>query len=136
MFVSTTKIRVRYAETDKMGYVYYGNYAQYFEVGRVEGLRDIGLSYKVMEDEGIMLPVLEYQIKYFKPAYYDELLTIKTSIVAVKGARFYFEYETLNEQNELLNKGTTTLVFVSKVTNKPCPPPEWILKKMNLVDSK
>lgn len=67
MFTSTTQIRVRYAETDKMGYVYYGNYAQYYEVGRVEGLRDLGLSYRAMEEEGVMLPVMEYQIKYFKP---------------------------------------------------------------------
>ncbi len=129
MFTSTTQIRVRYAETDKMGYVYYGNYAQYFEVGRVEGLRSLGLSYKKMEEEGIMLPVLEYQIKYFKPAFYDDLLTIKTTIVEIKGARIYFEYETLNLENELLNKGTTTLVFVNMKTNKPCQPPDWFLDK-------
>ena len=90
MFISTTQIRVRYAETDKMGYVYYGNYAQYFEVGRVEGLRDLGLSYKKMEDEGILLPVVEFQIKYLKPAYYDDLLTIKTTITLVKGALIFF----------------------------------------------
>ena len=98
MFTSTTQIRVRYAETDKMGYVYYGNYAQYYEVGRVEGLRDLGLSYRAMEDAGILLPVMEYQIKYFKPAYYDDLLTIKTTILELKGARIFFEYETLNQQ--------------------------------------
>ncbi len=132
MFTSFTQIRVRYAETDKMGYVYYGNYAQYFEVGRVEGLRDLGLSYRKMEEEGIMLPVLEYQIKYFKPAFYDDLLTIKTTITAVKGARIFFEYETLSETNELLNKGNTTLVFVNMSTNKPCPPPDWFVEKMNL----
>jgi acyl-CoA thioester hydrolase len=132
MFTSITQIRVRYAETDKMGYVYYGNYAQYFEVGRVEGLRDLGLSYRKMEDEGIMLPVLEYQIKYFKPAFYDDLLTIKTTITQVKGARIFFEYETLSESNEVLNKGATTLVFVNKESNKPCPPPDWFMKKMNL----
>jgi acyl-CoA thioester hydrolase len=130
MFTSTTQIRVRYAETDKMGYVYYGNYAQYYEVGRVEGLRDLGLSYRAMEEEGVMLPVMEYQIKYFKPAYYDDLLTIKTTIVELKGARIYFEYETLNQQGELLNKGTTTLVFVSAATNKPCAPPDWFMQKL------
>ena len=132
MFTSTTQIRVRYAETDKMGYVYYGNYATYYEVGRVEGLRDLGLSYLKMEEEGIMLPVLEFQIKYFKPAFYDDLLTIKTTITQVKGARIFFEYETLNEANEVLNKGTTTLVFVSRASNKPCPPPDWFVHKMNL----
>ncbi len=132
MFTSFTQIRVRYAETDKMGYVYYGNYAQYFEVGRVEGLRDLGLSYRKMEEEGIMLPVLEYHIKYFKPAFYDDLLTIKTTITEVKGARIFFEYETLSETNELLIKGNTTLVFVNMASNKPCPPPDWFVEKMKL----
>ncbi|HRH02723.1 MAG TPA: thioesterase family protein [Bacteroidia bacterium] len=131
MFTSTTQIRVRYAETDKMGYVYYGNYAQYYEVGRVEGLRDLGLSYRTMEEEGILLPVLDYQIKYFKPAYYDDLLTIRTTILELKGARIFFEYETLNQQGELLNKGTTTLVFVSAATSKPCAPPDWFMQKLD-----
>ena len=129
MFTSSTNLRVRYAETDKMGYVYYGNYATYFEVGRVEGLRSLGFSYKQMEDEGIMLPVLDFQIKYFKPAFYDDLLTIKTTITEIKGARIHFEYETLNEKNELLNKGATTLVFINIATNKPCAAPDWFLEK-------
>ena len=129
MFTSSTNLRVRYAETDKMGYVYYGNYATYFEVGRVEGLRSLGFSYKQMEDKGIMLPVLDFQIKYFKPAFYDDLLTIKTTITEIKGARIHFEYETLNEKNELLNKGTTTLVFINIATNKPCAVPDWFLEK-------
>ena len=131
MYTSSTQIRVRYAETDKMGYVYYGNYAQYFEVGRVEGLRELGLSYRKMEDEGIMLPVLEYQIKYFKPAFYDDLLTIKTTITEVKGARIFFEYETINPAGEVINKGTTILVFVNRQSNKPCPAPDWFIQKMN-----
>lgn len=129
MFTTTTNIRVRYAETDKMGYVYYGNYATYFEVGRVEGLRSLGFSYKQIEDEGIMLPVLDFQIKYFKPAFYDDLLTVKTTITEIKGARIHFEYETLNEKNELLNKGATTLVFINIATNKPCAAPDWFLEK-------
>ena len=129
MFTSSTNLRVRYAETDKMGYVYYGNYATYFEVGRVEGLRSLGFSYKQIEDEGIMLPVLDFQIKYFKPAFYDDLLTIKTTITEIKGARIHFEYETLNEKNELLNKGATTLVFINIATNKPCAAPDWFLEK-------
>ena len=129
MFTSSTNLRVRYAETDKMGYVYYGNYATYFEVGRVEGLRSLGFSYKQIEDEGIMLPVLDFQIKYFKPAFYDDLLTIKTTITEIKGARIHFEYETLNEKNELLNKGATTLVFINIATSKPCAAPDWFLEK-------
>ena len=76
------------------------------------------------------MPVLDYQIKYFKPAYYDDLLTIKTTITSVKGARIFFEYETLSESNEILNKGATTLVFVNKSNSKPCAPPDWFVEKM------
>ncbi len=92
-----TKVRVRYAETDRMGYCYYGNFAAYFEVARVEALRELGITYKQLEDEGVILPVLDYQVRYFKPAYYDEMLTIKTVIEQVKGARIYFTYSTFNE---------------------------------------
>ncbi len=80
MFVTETQMRVRYAETDRMGYAYYGNYATYFEVARVEALRELGMSYRELEDSGILLPVRDLHIKYHKPAYYDDLLTIKTSI--------------------------------------------------------
>ena len=124
MFTSEVSIRVRYAETDRMGYVYYGNFATYFEVARVEALRQLGFSYKEMEDEGIIMPVLDFHIKYFKPALYDDLLTIKLFIAHMPTTRIHFEYETLNEKNELLNKGTTTLVFVSKETMRPCHAPE------------
>lgn len=123
MFVNDVELRVRYAETDKMGYCYYGNYAQYFEVGRVESLRTLGFSYKELEDSGVMLPVLDYQIKYFKPAYYDDKLTIRTKISKMPGTRLYFEYETLNEAGEQLNAASTTLVFVDVATGKPAKPP-------------
>jgi len=124
MFVFDVNLRVRYAETDKMGYCYYGNYAQYFEVGRVESLRSLGFSYKELEDEGVMLPVLDYQIKYFKPAYYDDLLTIRVIISKTPGTRLYFEYETYNEKGEQLNAASTTLVFVDVATGKPTKPPK------------
>jgi acyl-CoA thioester hydrolase len=129
MFLSETKLRVRYAETDRMGYVYYGNYAQYFEVARVEALRDLGLSYKSMEDSGIMLPVLEYNIKYFKPAFYDDELIIKTSIEEMPGARITFKSEVYKD-NILLNKAFVTLVFVNISTGKPCPAPDYFLEKL------
>jgi acyl-CoA thioester hydrolase len=90
MFLNETNLRVRYAETDRMGYVYYGNYAGYYEVGRVEALRSLGMSYREMEDSGIMLPVLTYSIKYFKPSYYDDLLTIQTIIPEIPGTRIKF----------------------------------------------
>ncbi|MEO5571205.1 MAG: thioesterase family protein [Bacteroidia bacterium] len=125
MFSSEIKIRVRYAETDRMGYAYYGNYATYFEVARVEALREMGMTYKEMEDEGIILPVLEYAIKFSKPAFYDDLLTIKTAINKMPGARIRFDYETFNEKNILLNMANTTLVFINKINNKPCAAPTY-----------
>lgn len=114
-----------------MGYVYYGNYAEYFEVGRVEALRELGLSYRDMEDSGILLPVSDYSIKYLKPAYYDELLTIKTTIPEVPAsARLKFLYETFNEAGDKLNFGETTLVFVRKENGKPRQAPESFLEKI------
>ncbi len=122
MFQSKNKIRVRYAETDRMGYAYYGNYATYFEVARVETLRELGITYKSLEDEGVILPVVEYNVKFLLPAYYDDELVIETKIVEKASARIRFEYET--KRNEImLNKAWTTLVFVDKQTGRPirCP---------------
>lgn len=123
MFVSEIKLRVRYGETDRMGYAYYGNYAEYFEVARVEALRELGMNYKDMEDNGIILPVYTFSVKYFKPAYYDDLLTIKCSIKEMPKARITFHYETLNEKSELLNIGEVVLAFIDRKANKPCPAP-------------
>lgn len=130
MFTAETSIRVRYSETDKMGYVYYAHYASYFEVARVEALRSLGISYRQMEDQGILLPVHSYSIKYLKPAFYDDLLNIKTTIREIPtAARIHFEYETYGEKGELLNTAQTTLVFLSREHNRPCPAPDWIKKK-------
>lgn len=122
-YVHNTEIRVRYGETDQMGYCYYGFYAQYFEVGRVEAIRNLGMSYKSLEDEGIMLPVADFSVKYISPAYYDDLLTIKTHIKEINGARIYFEYELSNHKGKLIAKATTTLVFVTKATMRPIQAP-------------
>ena len=130
MFSSEVKIRVRYGETDRMGYVYYGNYAEYFEVARVEALRELGLNYKDVEESGIMLPVYTFNIKYFKPAFYDDMLTIKTTIKEIPQARITFEYDTYNEKKELLNKGETVLVFIDTKTNKPRSAPENFIEKL------
>ncbi len=127
MFTAETQIRVRYAETDQMGYVYYGNYAMYFEVARVEAMRSSGFSYKGMEDEGVMMPVLESNIRYLKPGKYDELLTIKTRIPTLPGVRIKFEYEVFNEANELITEGWTTLTFLKKDSHKPTRPPHNLL---------
>jgi acyl-CoA thioester hydrolase len=117
-------LRVRYGETDQMGYCYYGNYAQYFEVGRVEALRSIGMSYKRMEEEGIMLPVSEFHVKYKAPAFYDDELTIITKITSVKGARLHFEYEIINPKGIQISTASTTLVFVNKETMSPTVVPQ------------
>ena len=113
------KIRVRYSETDQMGYVYYGNYASYYEVARVEMLRSLGTSYREMEENGIMMPVLELKCKYIKPAYYDEELTISVKISENPQTRIKFHYEIFNEKEELINIGETTLVFVDIKKNRP-----------------
>ncbi len=129
MYTAETKIRVRYSETDKMGYVYYGNYAAYFEVARTEMIRKIGLTYRSMEEQGIMLPVLSFSIKYFRPAFYDDLLTIKTILKQLPSSRIEFEYEVYNEAGKLLNKAETTLAFVDAKTMKPVAAPEILIEK-------
>lgn len=121
--------RVRYGETDQMGYVYYGNYAQYFELGRVEWLRNLGISYKRMEDSGIMLPVLNLNINYLKPAKYDDLLTLKTTLLKKPSVRIEFNFELFNENGELLTKGYTSLVFIDMKRNRPTKAPDYIIEK-------
>lgn len=127
MFGHEVTLRVRYAETDKMGYVYYGTYAQYFEVGRVEALRSLGLPYNAMEREGVMLPVHDLAVRYHKPAYYDDLLTVRTVITELPSVRIRFVYEVRNEQGVLLTEAATTLVFVDQATNRPCRAPEKLM---------
>jgi acyl-CoA thioester hydrolase len=135
-FKHKTNLRVRYGETDQMGYCYYGNYAQFFEVGRVEALRKIGFSYKDLEDQGIMLPVREFKVEYLRPAFYDDNLTVTTLIAEVKGAKITFQYEIENEKGELLSTATTILVFVRKDGMRPCPPPDHFLSKLSVYEQK
>jgi acyl-CoA thioester hydrolase len=127
MYCAETQIRVRYAETDQMSYVYYGNYAMYFEVARVEALRTIDFSYRQMEEEGVIMPVLESYFKYHKPGRYDELLTIKTKIPLLPGVRIKFEYEVFNEQSELITSGWTTLAFLKKESHHATRPPQKLI---------
>ena len=129
MYSFETKIRVRYGETDQMSFVYYGVYAQYYEVGRVELLRSLGLTYKELEEMGFALPVVNLNINYKKPAYYDDELTIRTTIKELPSAKITFYYEMLNANNELLNIGEVVLVFVNKETGKPCFAPEMVINK-------
>ena len=128
-------VRVRYAETDQMGVVYHGNYAQYFEMGRVEWLRNMGVSYKWMEQSGIMLPVVSLSMNYKKPARYDDLLRVKTIYKNQTSVKIEFDYEIYNESNELLTIGNSILVFVDMKTGRPTLPPEYINEKLLEIDS-
>ena len=127
MYRFETKIRVRYAETDKMGFVYYGNYAAYYEVARVEALRSLGLTYRSMEENGIILPVLENYSKYILPALYDDLINTVVMIKEPPGTRIKFEYELYNQNNKLINLGYTTLVFVDLKTGRPMDIPVFMI---------
>ena len=127
---TTTTLRVRYGETDKMGIVYYGNYATYLEQGRTEWLRDIGSSYKWMEDNGIHLPVVELSVKYKAPARYDDVLTVTTTLKKIPTYSIEFTYEIHNQEGQLLITGETSLVFVNSITNKLQRAPNYLLEKL------
>lgn len=127
---TTTTLRVRYGETDKMGIVYYGNYATYLEQGRTEWLRDIGFSYKWMEDNGIHLPVVELSVKYKAPARYDDVLTVTTILKKIPTYSIEFTYEIHNQEGQLLITGETSLVFVNSITNKLQRAPNYLLEKL------
>lgn len=130
MYISETQIRVRYAETDQMGVVYYGNYPQYYEVGRAEAMRELGMTYKEMEEQGVMMPIASMNLKYIRPALYDDLLTVKTLVKELPVSRMHFHYEIYNQQQQLLNVGETILAFVRKDTLRPCPAPDWFLERL------
>lgn len=123
MYRSTTMLRPRYAETDQMSVVYYGIYPQYFEVGRVEALRQLGMTYRDMESAGVMMPVLQLEVKYLRPALYDEELTIHTFLKELPASRISFHHEIYNSKEELLTTGMVQLVFVNEKTRRPmrCP---------------
>lgn len=130
MISNVAQIRVRYAETDQMGIVYYGNYAQYFEVGRVELLRNIGITYDYIEKNGIFMPVLNLVSEFHAPAYYDELLTIQTEIKELPRTRIHIEYKIYNQEEKLLTSGYTDLAFIDRDKKRPIRCPEFILEKM------
>jgi acyl-CoA thioester hydrolase len=125
MFTSITTIRVRYGETDQMGYLYYGNYALYYEVGRAEAIRELGFTYRELEEKGVIMPVAELQIKYLRPALYDDLITVKTTLKELPANhKIQFHSELYNEKGELLNVGVTTLVFLHAGTKAKSNLPE------------
>lgn len=130
MKIQKTFVKVRYAETDQMGVVHHGNYPQYCEIARIDWLEHLGISYKSMEEEGIMLPVYEMHFKFIKPATFDQLLRIETYIKETPGARIQFYYSIYNEEDELITTATTVLVFMDSVTKRPIRCPGYILEKL------
>ncbi len=131
MFTSETSVRVRYAETDQMGVVYHSHYFQYFEVARAESIRALGYTYADMEKDGIIMPVVEVQARYLRPAFYDQLLTIKTILRELPvHHKIEFHQEVLNEQRELLATGKIILYFMELKTKKRHIMPDILLKKL------
>lgn len=130
MFVHETTFRVRYADTDQMGYVYYGNYGRLYEIGRVEALRSLGVHYRDLEASGVWMPVYDLHCRYIQAARYDDLLTIRTTVAKLPTARIEFEYEVRNEAGALLNTGQTTLVFVRASNQRPMPAPAELIEKL------
>lgn len=125
-----TYVKVRYAETDQMGVVYHGNYAQYLEIARIDWLAALGISYRKMEDGGVMLPVYELNLKFKKSAKFDDELKIITRLKKKPGVRIEFEYEIFNQHDELLTEAETTLIFMDMEKNKPIRCPQPILEKL------
>jgi acyl-CoA thioester hydrolase len=131
MFTSETAIRVRYAETDQMNVVYHGNYAQYFEVGRVESIRRLGLSYKDVEASGVIMPVIEWTAKFIRPAHYDDLLTVRTTIKKWPvDYRIEFHQEVFNEHGKLLTTGKVLLYFLTADTRETTAMPEQMARTL------
>jgi len=130
MRTNEISFRIRYSETDQMGVVYHGNYAQYLELARVEWLRSLGISYKSMEEGGIMLPVISLSIKYLKSAKYDDLVTVKVILTKKPAVRIEFDYEMKNEAGELLATANTVLVFMDMKRNRPTKCPQILLDKL------
>lgn len=132
MYTHQTQIRVRYGETDQMGYLYYGHYAQYYEVGRAEMIRHLGFSYRDLEEEhGVMMPVMSLNMRYVRPARYDELLTVKTTLRKIPKKFITFHVEIFNEANKLVNGGSVKLCFVDTRTNKSISAPQVLLDCLN-----
>ena len=132
MYSSTTQVRVRYGETDQMGFLYYGYYALYYEVGRAEAIRELGFTYRQLEQMGIVMPVVELHAQYFRPALYDDLITVKTTLKELaEGPRIQFHSELYNEQEQLLNKGQTTLVFYDPKEKKKVKEKQVKMVKVN-----
>jgi len=127
MFTCDITLRIRYGETDQMGYVYYGRYAEFYEIGRTELMRKLGFSYKELEAGGVLLPVVSMSVKYVRPAVYDEQITIRTTLRKMPTARITFHNEIFNQAGDLLNEAECHLVFTDAITRRPTRPPQNML---------
>ena len=133
MFIHETHIRVRYGETDQMGYLYYGKYAEYYEVGRAEAIRSLGMSYQEMEKaHKIMMPVMSLQMRFVRPALYDELLTVRTTLRQLSLDTITFHHEIFNEKKKLVNGGSVKLCFVDMATNKSVAAPTYLIEALKV----
>ena len=130
MIENNTTFKIRYSETDQMGYAHHGNYAQYFEIGRLELLHELGISYKKMEDEGLILPVYSINTRFIQPARFDDTVRLRTLLKEIPGARITFEYEIYNSENKKISTGETVLVFVNTKKNRPIKIPKDLLLKI------
>jgi len=130
MITSENSIQIRYDEVDKMGYVYHGNYAKYYHISRTELMRNIGFSDKELESHNIILPIIELNVKYLKPVYYDDVITIKTYLRQLPDSRMTFEHEVRNVVGELINTASSTVVFVDNVTRRPMRAPDFFVDKL------
>lgn len=128
MIQRETKVRVRYAETDQMGVVYYGRYAEYFEISRAEMIRQLGYSYSEMEADGVMMPVTEMRVRYLRPANYDEMLTLRATLSEIPDRRITIVTDVMNEAGKLLVQGKVTLAFLDSQSGKTVSAPERFIK--------
>lgn len=135
MRIHKISFRIRYSETDQMGVVYHGNYAQYLEMGRVEWLRSNGFSYKGMEEKGVMLPVISLNIKFKKPALYDELITVETQLKKTPSVKIEFDFILTNEKGEILAEATTVLAFINMKTKRPIKCPDYLLQEIEALEN-
>ncbi|WP_121665589.1 acyl-CoA thioesterase [Mesonia aquimarina] len=128
----SSTLRVRYAETDQMGVVHHGNYAQYLELARIEWMEQFGVSYKGMEEKGVMLPVYKMSFKFKRPAHFDDILTIETTLKNIPNVKIEFSYKIYNQHQKLLTTASTVLVFADMKTKKPTKCPKYILEALGM----
>jgi len=131
MIVHETELRVQYYETDQMGVVHHSNYIRYFEVGRTELIRRLGMSYRELEDSGTVMPITNVEVRYFYPARYDEVIRIRIVVKEMPKVRMVFHYEIYNEAGKLLADGSTTLAFLNKETGRPQRTPEVMVRLLS-----